>query len=110
MEVIAVAKYIDVSPIKARLVADAVRGKKVEEALSLLRLGRSPVARKVAKVVKSASANAENNFQLSLADLRVKRIFVDGGPMQERARPQARGRVAPILRRTSHITVVVEED
>ncbi len=108
MEVKALARYIGVSPRKARLVADMVRGKKVEEALAMLRFFPSPTARAVAKVIKSASANAENNFQMLPSELRIVRISVDQGRSLKRFRAQARGRVNPILKRSSHITAVVD--
>ncbi len=107
MEVRAIAKNTGISPRNVRLLADMVRGKKVDEALNLLRFTPTPTARVVAKVVKSAAANAENNLQMSSSKLKIARIYVDGGPMLKRMRPQARGRVSPILRHTAHITVVV---
>jgi large subunit ribosomal protein L22 len=69
-----------------------------------------PSARNVAKVVKAAAANAENNYQLSTENLRIKAAFADDAPRLKRSRPRARGRLSPILRRTSHITVIVEEE
>ena len=110
MEVKAVAKYVGVSPWKARRFSQAVEGKKVEEALALLKLSPSPTARAVAKVIKSAAANAENNFQMLPSELKVVKIFIDQGPSLKRFRAQARGRVSPILRRSSHITAVVAEE
>ena len=110
METRAVAKYVGISPRKARLVADAVQGERVEEALAMLKLSPTPAARAVAKVIKSAAANAENNFQMLSSELRVVKVFVDQGPTLKRFRPQARGRVNPILRRSSHITAVVGEE
>jgi len=86
-----------------------VRGKKVDEALSMLRFTPTPTARVVAKVVKSAAANAENNFQMSPSDLKIVNIFADEAQTLKRFRPRARGRVAPILKRSSHITVIVAE-
>ena len=109
MEVRAVAKDTGVSPRKVRLLVDMVRGKKVDEALTMLRFTPSPTARVVAKVIKSAAANAENNFQMSPSDLKVVRIFADEAPTLKRFRPRARGRVGPILKRSSHITVIVAE-
>ena len=109
MEVRAITRGVRVSPQKVRLVVDVVRGKKVEEALAILRFLPSPTARIVAKTIKSAAANAENNYQMSPAALKVVKIFADQGPTLERFRPRARGRVSPILKRSSHITVVVEE-
>ena len=110
MEARAVARYIGISPLKLRLIAKGLEGKKAEEALALLKLHPTPAAKAVAKVIKSASANAENNFQMSPADLRVAKILVDEGPRLKRFRAQARGRVNPILRRSSHITVFVAEE
>jgi len=110
MEVRATARYIRTSPYKLRPIVDTVRGKKVDEALTILRFLRSPAARTVAKVVKSAAANAENNFEMTPADLRIVKIFVDEGRTLKRYRAGPRGRAKPILKRSSHITVVVEEE
>jgi large subunit ribosomal protein L22 len=93
---------------KARLVVDQVRGKPVDEALALLRFTPTPIARSIAKVLRSAAANAENNYQLNPRGLTVAQIMADEGPLLERFRPDARSRVAPILRRSCHITVIVE--
>lgn len=109
MEIKAVAKDTGVSPRKMRLLVDMVRGKKVEEALTILRFTPSPLARVVAKVVKSASANAENNFQMDPADLKVVSIYVDEAKPMKRFRPVSRGRAHHIIKRSSHITVVVAE-
>ncbi len=109
MEVRSIAKDTGVSPRKVRLLVDMVRGKKVDEALVLLRFTTTPTARVVAKAVKSAAANAENNFQMTPADLRIVSIFVDGARTLKRFRPRARGRANHILKRSSHITVIVAE-
>jgi len=109
MEVRAVAKDTGVAPRKVRLLVDMVRGKKVDEALTVLRFTPSPTARIVAKVIKSAAANAENNFQLPPEDLKIVRIFTDEAPTLKRYRPRSRGRASPILKRSSHITVIVAE-
>jgi len=109
MEVRAKAKGIRVSPQKVRLIMDTVRGKKADEALAILRFLPSPTARTISRVVKSAVANAENNFQMAPSDLRIVKAFTDEGPMLKRIRFKGRGRVSPILKRSSHITVVVEE-
>ena len=109
MEVRAVAKDTGVSPRKVRPVVDMVRGKRVDEALTILRFVPTPTARVVAKVVKSAAANAENNFQMSPSDLRIVNIFADEARTLKRFRPRARGRVSPILKRSSHVTVIVAE-
>lgn len=110
MDVIAKAKHIGVSPRKVRLIVDLVRGRKVDEALSILRYLPSPTARTVAKVVKSAAANAENNYQMIPADLRIVNIVADEGHTLKRFRARARGRASPILKRSSHITVIVREE
>ncbi|MFH1640197.1 MAG: 50S ribosomal protein L22 [Chloroflexota bacterium] len=112
MEVKAVAKNVGVSARKVRLVVNLVRGKKVSDALDILRFVPTPSAKAVAKVVKSAAANADNNFQLSPSGLRIARIFADEGQTFKRFRPRSRGQISPILKRHSHITVVVagEED
>lgn len=109
MEVRATAKGVRVSPQKARRVVDSVRGKMADEALANLKFMSSPTARIVARVVKSAAANAENNFQMSPSELRIVKAFVDEGLRMKRIRFQGRGRVNPILKRLSHITIVVEE-
>jgi len=108
-EVKAVARYVRISPQKARLVADQVRGKDVEEALSALQFMAHGAAKPVYKVLHSAVANAEENFGLSREDLYVSQIFVDGAPLRKWRRFGARGRFKPVLRRSSHITVVLEE-
>jgi len=109
MEVKALAKDTGVSPRKVRLLVDMVRGKSVDEALTMLSFTRTPTAKVVAKVVKSAAANAENNFQMTPSDLKIVKIFADEAPTMKRHRPRARGRVGRILKRSSHITVIVAE-
>ena len=109
MEVKAVAKNTGIAPRKVRLLVDMVRGKKVDEALTMLRFAPTPTARVVAKVVKSAVANAENNFQMSPSDLKIVTIFADEAQGLKRFRPRARGRVGHIVKRSSHITVIVTE-
>jgi large subunit ribosomal protein L22 len=110
MKVKAIAKDVGISPQKARLVINMVKGKKVDEALTILRFLPTPTAKVVAKVIKSAAANAENNFQMSPADLKITDIFADQGHTLKRFRPQSRGRISPILKRSSHITVFVAEE
>jgi len=105
-----VAKDVGIPSRKVRRFADMVRGKKVEEALVVLRFMPSPGARAVAKAVQSAAANAENNYQMPVESLRIVGIHVDQARMLKRYRPQARGRMSPILKRASHVTVLVEED
>jgi large subunit ribosomal protein L22 len=109
MEVKAVAKYIHTSPRKVRLVVDLVRGRPVVEAMALLRFMPQAAAQDVAKVVKSAVANAEQNNHMAAEDLFISRIMADEGPTMKRFRPRSHGRSSPILKRSSHITVVVDE-
>jgi len=110
MKVRAVAKDVGISPQKVRLVINMVRGKKVNEALTILSFLPTPTAKTVAKVIKSAAADAENNFQMSPAELRITEIFADQGHTLKRFRPQSRGRISPILKRSSNITVFVTEE
>jgi large subunit ribosomal protein L22 len=109
MEAKAHARFIRIAPRKARAVVDLIRKKDVDEALSILRYTPNRAASIVAKVVKSAAANAENNFELRRAGLFVDQIFVDEGPTYKRVQPRARGRRFMIRKRTSHITVIVKE-
>ena len=109
MEAKAVAKYIRISPQKARLVADAVRGKDVESAITALRFMSKKAAGILRKVLESAVANAEQTETIDVDTLYVKEIQINGGPMLKRFRPRAMGRAGKILKRTSHITVVVDE-
>ncbi|GAH51035.1 unnamed protein product [marine sediment metagenome] len=110
MKVRAVAKDVGISPQKVRLVVNTVRGRRVDEALVILKFLPTPAARVVAKAIKSAAANAENNFQVSPADLKITGIFADKGHTLKRFRPKSRGRMSPILKRSTHITVLVEEE
>jgi large subunit ribosomal protein L22 len=109
MEVKSVAKDTGVSSRKVRLLLDMVRGKKVEEALTILQFAASPSSKMVAKVVKAAAADAENNFHMAASDLKIVKIYADDAPMMKRFQPRARGRADRILKRSSHITVVVAE-
>ncbi len=110
MEVRAVAKYTGIPASKVRPLVNMVRGKKVDEALAVLRFTPTPKAKVVAKLVRSAAANAENNFQMDPADLKIVSVFADEAPSMRRYRPRARGRVSPIRRHSSHITVIVAEE
>jgi len=103
----AVAKYLRVSPRKARRVVDLIRGKEVREALSILRFTPQKAARMVEKVVRSAIANAEHNYNLIAEELVILRAYVDQGPTLKRYKPRAYGRANLMRRRTSHISVVV---
>ncbi|MBI4334462.1 MAG: 50S ribosomal protein L22 [Chloroflexi bacterium] len=109
MQVKASATNVGYSYQKVKLIADTVRGKKVDDALAILKFLPSPAARAVAKVVKSAAANAENNYQLTPGTLKIVAICADKGRTLKRFRPRARGRANEVLRRSSHISVVVEE-
>ncbi|HXG39692.1 MAG TPA: 50S ribosomal protein L22 [Candidatus Limnocylindrales bacterium] len=109
MRVSATAKYVRGSTRKARLVTQAIRGRRVEEAAALLRFMPQRAARDVANVLKSATANAENNFNLSAEDLVVVDARADEGPTIKRWRPRAQGRVFPIHKPMTHITIVVED-
>lgn len=106
-EVRATAKYVRVSPGKARLVIDLIRGKHVAQAFDILHFCTRSVAVDVEKVLRSAVANAEHNNQMRADDLVVKAAYVDEGPMLKRIRPRAKGSASRILKRTSHITVIV---
>ena len=110
MEVRAISKNTGVTPRKVRLLVDMVRGKKVEEALIMLKFTPSPTAKIVAKTIKSAAANAESAYQMTLSELKIVKIFADEARTLKRFRPRSRGRVSPILKRSSHITVVVAEE
>jgi large subunit ribosomal protein L22 len=109
MEAKAIVKNIRISPQKARLVADLVRGNDVESALNTLRFMPKKAARILRKLIESAVANANQNEAIDVDTLYVKKIFVDGGPMLKRIRPRAMGRATKILKRSSHITVVLDE-
>jgi large subunit ribosomal protein L22 len=109
MEAKALARYIRISPQKARLIADLVRGKSVDHAITALRFLPKKGARLLKKVIESALANASQNEGIDVDTLYVKSIFIDGGPMLKRIMPRAQGRANRILKRTSHITVVLDE-
>ena len=109
MQARASLKMVRTSARKVRLVCDAVRGKRVADALALLRFLPQGSAHDVAKGSKPAAANAENNYQMSPEDLRIKTIFADEGPTFKRWRPRARGRADRRQTRTSHVTVIVDD-
>lgn len=109
MEVKAVAKDTGISAQKIRPLVDMVRGKRIDDALNMLRFAESPLASTVYKVVKSAATNAENNFQMTLADLKIVQIYANEARSMKRFRPRARGRASHIIKRSSHITVIVDE-
>lgn len=109
MEVRAVSKYLRVSPHKARLVANLVRGKRVGEALTILRYIPKKSGHLINKTLRSAVANAENTQAMDVDNLFIKTILVDEGPRLKRWRPRAMGRATRILKGSSHITVVLAE-
>lgn len=109
MEARAVGKYIRISPQKARLVADVVRGMSVDQAITTLRFMPKKGAGILRKVIESAVANATQDDQTDVDNLYVKKILIDGGPSLKRIRPRAMGRATGIIKRSSHITVVLDE-
>ena len=110
MDVRATAKTVRFTPRKVRLVLDMVRGRSVEEALAILKFTPNHAATAVAKVVKSAAANATNNNQLNAENLYIKACYANEGVVLKRIMPRAKGNAAQILKRTSHITVVVSDE
>ena len=109
MEARAITRNVRMSPQKARLVADLIRGKQVEEALLILRFTPKKAARILTKTLQAAIANATNTQRVDPDTLYVKRTYVDGGTTLKRFTPRAHGRATPIRKRTSHFTVVVGE-
>ena len=109
MQAVAKLRFTRISPQKARLVADQIRGKRVEEALSILQFSSQKSAGIIRKVLESAVANAENNAGADIDELKVSTVMVDEGPILKRFRARAKGRGTRILKRTSHITVTVAE-
>ena len=109
MRVSATAKYLRGSTRKARLVTEAIKGRRVEDAAAFLRFMPQHAARDVASVLKSATANAENNHNLSAEDLVIVEAHANEGPTIKRYRPRAQGRAFPIHKPMTHITVVVQD-
>jgi len=109
MEVKARTKYVRSSALKLRLPISEIKGKNAEQALTLLKFMPLKAAGIIYKTLQSAIANAEHNNEMDVDKLIVKNVIVDHGPSMKRFRPRARGRASRILKRTSHITVVVEE-
>lgn len=109
MEAKAKARYVRIAPRKARLVIDLIRGKQVGEALAILQHTPRAASPIIEKVVRSAVANAEHNYEMDVNNLVISEAFVDEGPTLKRFRPRAQGRASRINKRTSHITVVVKE-
>ena len=109
MQAKAVARTVRIAPRKARLVVDLIRGKQVGEAVAILNHTPKAASPIVEKLLKSAVANAEHNYEMDVNNLVVAQVFVDEGPTMKRFRPRAQGRASAINKRTSHITVVVSE-
>ncbi|MGC4378187.1 50S ribosomal protein L22 [Fictibacillus sp. Mic-4] len=109
MQAKAVAKQVRIAPRKARIVIDLIRGKQVGEALAILRLTPKAASPIIEKVLKSAIANAEHNYEMEPNNLVISSAFVDEGITLKRFRPRAMGRASRINKRTSHITIVVSE-
>ena len=109
MRISATARYLRGSTRKARLVTRAIKGRPVEEAAALLQFMPQHAARDVARVLKSAAANAENNHNVSTEDLVIVDAIADEGPTIKRWRPRAQGRAFPILKPMTHITIVVAD-
>ena len=105
----ATARTIRIAPRKVRLVVDLIRGKKIGEAMAVLRLTPKAASPVVEKVLNSAVANAEHNYEMDVENLIVSEVYVDEGPTMKRFRPRAQGRASAINKRTSHITIVVTE-
>ena len=110
MEVSATTKYVKMSPTKARDLANKIKGLSVADALRITEFNARKAALQIGKTLKSAIANAENNEGLPVEGLYVKNAIVDGGPMQKRFRPRARGMASPIQKKTSHITIVLTDN
>ena len=109
MEAKAIAKYVRIAPRKVRIVIDLIRGKNVVEALAVLKNTPKVASDVIYKVLKSAIANAENNYDMNSDALFVSAAFVDQGPTMKRVHPRSRGQAFKILKRSSHGTVVVKE-
>jgi len=110
MEAKAIAKFIRVSPRKTRIVAKNVVGRPVEDALNILRFTPQKGAQVIREVMKSALANAEHNTNMNVDALVVKEILVNEGPTWKRFMPRAQGRATSIMKRTSHVTVILAEN
>jgi large subunit ribosomal protein L22 len=109
MEAKAIAKYVRMTPMKVGIVQGLIRGKNVNEAFAILQYTPKSAAEVVVKVLKSAVANAENNLNLDRSKLYVAEAYVGAGPTLKRFRPHAQGRAFRILKRTSHVTIIVKE-
>lgn len=110
MEAKAIAKYVRISPRKARLAMNEVRGKKAGDAITRLAFSPQKAAYLLKKLIGSAVANAESNANIDVDKLYIKRIYADEGPTLKRFRPRAMGRATRIRKRTSHLTVILDEE
>lgn len=109
MQAKAIAKYVRISPLKVNFICKEIRGKQVDEALAILKFTPKKGARILEKVLNSAIANAEHNFGLNREDLFVSQAYANNAPVMKRWRPKAKGMAYLILKRSSHVGVVVEE-
>lgn len=109
MQAKAIAKYVRISPLKVNFICKEIRGKQVDEALAILKFTPKKGARILEKVLNSAIANAEHNFGLNRENLFVSQAYANNAPVMKRWRPKAKGMAYPILKRSSHVGVVVEE-
>ncbi len=109
MEAKAIAKYVRIAPRKVRIVIDLIRGKKVGDAYAVLKNTPKVASGVIYKVLKSAVANAEHNYDMNSDNLYVSAVYVDQGPTAKRIHPRSRGQAFKILKRSSHVTVVVKE-
>lgn len=109
MQTHATSKYFRAGPRKVRRFSRLIKGKSAEEAEAILLVHPSPTCKMILKVLRSAVANGENNSGLDKDNLFVKNVFVDEGPMLKRFRPRARGRASPILKRMSHVKILLDE-
>lgn len=109
MQAKAIAKYVRISPLKVNFICKEIRGKQVDEAIAILKFTPKKGARILEKVLNSAIANAEHNFGLNREDLFVSQAYANNAPVMKRWRPKAKGMAYPILKRSSHVGVVVEE-
>ena len=109
MQAKAIAKYVRISPLKVNFICKEIRGKQVDEALAILKFTPKKGARILEKVLNSAIANAEHNFGLNREDLFVSQAYANNAPVMKRWRPKAKGMAYPILKRSSHVGVVIEE-
>lgn len=109
MEAKAIAKYVRISPRKLRIVMNLIRGRQVGEAFAILKYTPKVGSEVIEKVLRSAVANAEHNFNMNVDKLVVSTCFVDAGPTMKRIHPRSRGQAFKILKRSSHVTVCVDE-